>query len=337
MTADSSCLQGILHSICEASVRDLRDDGLVICNSIFSDRIVNIAAAGLLRQTVPLIRPVVGGIQLNRLFLRTIGQQVDCHAGGTIAVSVIAVFPNLGHIDLSLFSCMCICHGVREGSVGSLCNRRRVIGYRVFSNRVVNSGTVGLLVQTRPGMCPAIASVQFDRINLCAVFQQVDHDTERTIAILVVGIFPNLRNRNLGLFRRMAVGQGSDCSILISVCQRITRGQVLFTPGIGDQLSFVILRKMINSRRPVIRGVQRNGTNLGRTVHKVNCQAVRTDTILVVRIRPFLGDCSGSLFFSIGNGHLTGAVSAVRIASSTDCGSFYYIIGKVVDRSVCII
>ena len=94
---------------------------------------------------------------------------------------------------------------------------------------------------------------------------------------------------------------------------------------------------MINRRSPVICRGQRNGIHLGRTVHQVDGQAVGTDTVLVVRVEPFLGHGNGGFFLGIGNDHLTRAVSAVGIARSAGRGSFDYIIGKVIDRSVCVI
>ena len=219
LTADIRCLQSILHCICEASVSGLGDFGRVVRNCVFSYRVINALTAGLLRQVVPLISPVIFFIQFYGRCLCTVSPQVDSHTGGTIAIPVVAVFPNLGHFDLRLFGCMGICDGVREGSVCSLCNLRRVVGYSVFRNRIVNSCTVGILVQIGPGMCPAVACIQLNGTNLCTVSQQVDRNAGRTIAILVVGVIPGLRNRNLGLLRCMAVGQGSNRAIPGSVRQ----------------------------------------------------------------------------------------------------------------------
>ena len=217
MAADSGRLQGILHSVCEASIRCFGDFGRVVRNCVFGDRVINVLTTGLLRQAVPLKGPVIFLIQFDGRCLCTVSQQVDSHAGRTITVPVVAVFPNLGHFDLRLFGCMGICDGVREGSVSSLCNLRRVVGYCVFRNRIVNSSTVGILVQIGPGMCPAVACIQLNGTNLCTVSQQVDRNAGQTIAILVVGVFPLLRNRNLGLLRCMAVGQGSDRTISGSI------------------------------------------------------------------------------------------------------------------------
>ena len=230
---------------------------------------------------------------------------------------------------------MLVGNSISEGSVCCLGDRRGVVRYRVFCDRVVDVCTAGLLIQVRPGIRPLVIGAQLNRLSgFLAVRKQLDRDILRLVAILVVSVVPDLCHLDPGLFRRMAVCQGCECAVLGSIGQRITCGQVLFAPGVGDQLSVVILRQMFNGRVPVVRRIQRNGANLGRTIHQVNCQAVRTDTILVVSVGPFLADSNGSLFFSIGDRHLSGAVSVIGIGRCADRRSFYYIIGKIIDRSI---
>ena len=148
---------------------------------------------------------------------------------------------------------------------------------------------------------------------------------------MVIVIKPLLINRYVDLSCRMGIGQSSDGAVLRISAEGISARQICFIPCVVNQLPIIILRQVINRRSPVVRHGQRNSSNLGRTVHQVDSQAVRTDTILVVRVGPFLGNRSKSFFLGIGNSHFTSAVSTVGIAHSSDRGSFYYIISKIID------
>ena len=154
---------------------------------------------------------------------------------------------------------------------------------------------------------------------------------------MVIVIKPLLINRYVDLSCRMGIGQSSDGTVLRISAEGISSRQICFIPCVVNQLPIIILRQVSNRRSPVVRRGQRNSSNFGRTVHQVNSQAVRTDTILVVRVGPFLGNRNESFFLGIGNSHFTSTVSTVGIARSADRGSFYYIIGKRVDITVSVV
>ena len=106
LAADLRGLQRVLYRICAASVGSLFDLGRIVRNLVFRHRVINIIAVGFLFKIVPGIRPVVGFVQFNGCFLRSVSKQVDCHIGRTGLILVVAVFPDLLNTHLGLLCCV---------------------------------------------------------------------------------------------------------------------------------------------------------------------------------------------------------------------------------------
>ena len=315
--------------------------GCIVRYRIFCNGVINILSALFLLQACKGVGPAVAFIQGSSYAgIHAVCQQLDNHFLRPVAVLVLIIFPDLVHLHLGLFSVVVVCDLVLESAIISFVyrNGRCVIIDRNFLNGVEDSRSVLVLRKISPGISPVVILVQFDVSNLSAVFQQVNSDFRGLIAVLVVGIVPNLKHLHLGLGRCMAVCQRSDRTICGSIGQRISAGQVLLTPGVGDRLAVSILQQVINGGCPVVRRTQRNGANLGGIIHQVNRQAFRTDAVLVVRVRPFLGNCRGSFFLYIGNCYLP-AVIIIRIVicRCSEGVGFNYIIGKSMYRSIIIV
>ena len=297
-TADFGSLQRILHCIGEASIRSLRDHGCIVRNRVFCDRVVNIAAAGLLLQVLPAIGPVVVSIQLSRFNLRAVSQQVDSHTVRTAAVLVVAVLPDLRHIDLGLFSCVLIGNCIGKGSVSCLGNRRGVVRHRVFCHGIVDICTAGLLLKVRPGICPLVLSIQFDRLaGFCAVCKQLDRDFLRPVVVLVVSIVPDLRYLDPGLFSCVLIGNciGKGSVFCLGNCRGVVR-HCVFCYSVFDFCSVGILVQTGPAVSPAVGRIQINGFNLFTVGQQVDSDLGRTIAILVIAVLPNLRNTDFSFF-----------------------------------------
>ena len=295
LTADIRGLQRILHCIGEASVSSLRDYGCIVRNRVFSDRVVDILAAGLLRQVLPAVGPAVLSIQLDGVNLCSVSQQVDSHAFRTAAILVVAVLPDLRHIDLGLFSCMSIGNSIGEGTVFCLCDLGSVVRYRFFGDGVVDFCSVGVLGQTGPAVGPVVGCIQIDRFNLCSIGQQVHRDLGRTIAILVIAVLPDLRNTDFSFFCCMRICQG--IAEVASTVLREVNGLLIafryrdFIDSVLDQFTLLVLVELVPLILPAVALIKCHRRADVLTVSfQLYGKFIGTDAVLIARILPDLQD-----------------------------------------------
>ena len=329
LTADFCCLQRVLDGICECTVCVLCNSGSIIGNFFFSDCITDICSACLLRKLRPGIGPVIAFIQLYSLDLGSVSQQVYGHFRRTISILVIAVLPFLRDLYFCFFCCM----GVGQGSdctlLVSVC--QRIARRQIFlCPCIIDQGSVGILRQIGNLCFPTVLLIQ----NHILAVAQRNCQARRTDTVLVVRIVPDLLHGNFGLFQIVFICQRRDRSFCTVIRNGITCRHILFCPAVGNQLSVIIFRQMIDRGCPVVRSIQCDSINYCCASLQVNGHAVRTLSVVVIRVVPDLPDRRGCLFFCIGDRYLPGAVSAVGICRGAGRCSFYYIIGKTIDRTV---
>ena len=152
--------------------------------------------------------PLVVFVQRHFADFFTVRQQLHCHVVRTEAFLIIIVVPDLLNTDPGLFSCVLVGNSIGEGAVTCLFNLGGIIGHRIFSDSVFNSLSGFLLRQFRPAVSPAVGRIQNNRFQFRAVGHQVHSHAGRTIAILVIVVFPLLRYADFGLAGNMRVRQG---------------------------------------------------------------------------------------------------------------------------------
>ena len=328
----------VCHVILEVScfILVFGNTGCIVCHRILCHGVNNFYSVLFLLQAGEGITPAVAFIQFGCFAgVHAVSQQLDDHFIRPVAILVFIVFPDLVYLNLGLFSFVIVCNMVLESAVIRFVfgDGRCVLIDRVFLYCITDVASVFFLRKIGPGISPAVFFIQFDVCNLRAVFQQVNRNFFRLVAILVVGIIPDLQHLDLSLCRSMAVCQRSECALFSVVRNGVSAGYV-FTPGIVDFLAVIVFPQVFHGSGPTVRLAQSNGRDLGIAVHQVHSNAVGADAVLVAVIGPFLLNRYRGLCFCIGDGYLSASIAIVGICRRTKCRSFYYIIGKIIDRTV---
>ena len=279
--------------------------GGIICHRLFSDSVFNSLSGFLLRQFRPAVSPAVGRIQNNRFQFRAVGHQVHSHAGRTIAILVIVVFPLLRYADFGLAGNMRVRQGIAEVSGGVLCEGNiLLIAVRYFSfiHCVFDLFTLFELIQLGPLMDPVVALIQFNRCtDSLSVSFQLYADTVRTDTILILVVFPFLLNGNINLTGLMFIGKRISevarvvlferYSILVSVRHRG------FFHTVDDLFAILILVKVIPGVSPAVLLAQSYGVaNLHSVSLQLYADAGRLHAVLVLFVIPDLFNRNLDLF-----------------------------------------
>ena len=126
---------------------------------------------------------------------------------------------------------------------------------------------------------------------LNTVRQQVDRDALRPLSVLIVPVIPDLRPGHLNRLRHMTVGD--DEALL---CASRNRSGVAFRHthllnGIGDGFAAALLIQAGPCVSPAVRFVQRHRISRFLSVRvQLNLYAVRALPVLIILVRPVLGD-----------------------------------------------
>ena len=179
----------------------------------------------VLVQTGERGRPLVGRGQRRLIDLLAVGKQRHGDALGPLAVPVVIVVPDLRDRDLGLLGLV----GVRDGE--AVCHVAAVHGLVIVLDLGFLDAVLDLLVavvvdvEIGPGVAPVLRARQRDGIaQRDAVGEQLDFDALGPLAVLVVRVVPDLRDRDIAQ-RHAAVRKG-DADLLALVDQLDAGAQV---------------------------------------------------------------------------------------------------------------
>ena len=293
------------------------------------DRVGDRLASLVLREVLKRVRPVVvfGQHLLSHGLLVRARSLVkdDRHALQTHFVRIVEVVPDLGDRHLNGIGLVAVGDvvaflgiagdglngvlGAVEVDLVALSDR---IAFRVrLDDRVFDLVALGgLLIQIDPDVGPVVLPLEFDQGNgriqrdrrLADLgLEQHEHIIRGPLAILVVAVLPQLRDRHGGLAGRVGVGQRRHGAVDGGPGQAVALGQAVLglDPVVGDLIArIVILGQVLNGLRPVVVGSEDHIGDRGAVhVHSPGLarvqrdgQGLGTDARLVVVILPCLDD-----------------------------------------------
>ena len=280
------------------------DHGVVAFHGDLSDAVNDLNAIGILVQIGESAVPVVAIAQGNGLAgSLTIGNQLNSDVVGTDAVLVIAVLPDLDHIDRGLLRSVGIGHVETIDLSG-------VLIHSIFSNGVDDLSTMILVLgQIVEAPAPVVSLGNGHGVNDLTIGQQVDGDGLGALAVLVVVVNPGLGTGNSSGLRGMGVGDGVAVCLIAVDCGGIA-GHGNLSDGIGNLNTASVLVQLDEGAGPVVALVQDQGlVGFGTIGQQLNRNVLGTDAVLVIVILPCLGDSDGGLRGSVGVGHVEAVVS----------------------------
>ena len=265
--------------------------GLVAFHRLFGHGVLNGLASLVDRQVVEGVLPLAAGISRHggALHLLAIGQQVHGDLGGTLAILVVSVVPDLLAGDAGGSRLMGVddVGALHLGGVDVL----QVLGQH-FLNGVLDLLASHMSGQLGEGVLPVAVRVSGHggRLSNLAVVDrlhsshQVHGDALGTQAILVVVVVPDLLAGNAGLARRVAVGDG------VALDLGGVFIHLVFGHGVGDQLAIGVSIQIGEAELPVAVHIRSHisAVDLGAVGQQVHLDAGGTLAILVVSVAPDL-------------------------------------------------
>jgi len=288
-------------------------EGITRGQLFFFPSVADLNAIGILGQVLHLGSPMVTLVQGHDMFsCLAVSLQRHIQAGGTDVIAVAVIVPDLDHSGFGLFGRVAVGQGGDSAVLGSIA-QAVTLGHVAFRPGVGDLAAVGILGQILNSSAPVVGLVQGHNIaGSHAIGVQGHRQALRTLAILVVGVVPNLLHGGNGLFGGMGVGDGSQCtafngSRLIASLGIISRHSL--APGVGDFHTIGILGQVLNGSSPLVLLVQHN---LG-AVGELHRQAGGALAILVGGIGPnllhgSLGSFGGVL---VGHGEAIGHIARI--------------------------
>ena len=218
--------------------------------------------------------------------------QVDTQTLRSLSILVIAVVPYLPDCCFCRLRCM----GVRDRvfCLAFVCSHSLGVArrYADFVYRVVDGCLVCILCKFCPGVAPVVCCIQLYRIpTVLSVCIKLYSDACCTDSILVVIVGPDFSYTHTGLFRCIFIGQGCNFSIYTGVCQAVAFRHASFAPAVYDIRSVCFLREVLYCCCPAIIFIQGNCCYDCVSLHQVDTQTLRSLSILVIAVVPYLPDC----------------------------------------------
>ena len=243
------------------------------------------------KTTCPLV-PFAQGQCLSCIL--SVRQQLHCDALRTDSILVIVVLPGLGHSHTGLSWGITVCDVIAI----DCCS---VIGHRILSDCIVNQCAILILRQVREAPFPTVI---FSHC-LCFIFQfctvgiQTDSDGFRTLSILVLCIIPGFCSGNVYSLRCMAVGDYISCRS-VPGNRSIIIGNLHFLYGVGNLFPICVNIQVCKTTCPPVPFAQGQCLSCILSVRQqLHCDALRTDSILVIVVLPGLGHSHTGLSWGI--------------------------------------
>ena len=165
--------------------------GSILCHGLLIYRVVDGHAIGIFVQLAPAVGPAVGGGQGHAVTcLHTVCQQMHDNGGGTLAVLVILIIPNLADGDMRLLSLVGI--GDDKALLDGAGHNAGVAGDSRFFHGIDDLGAVFVLIQRRQRVGPVVGGGQLHGGHQSAVAVDIDGNGLGTYAILVICVIPDL-------------------------------------------------------------------------------------------------------------------------------------------------
>ena len=217
--------------------------------------IVDQNAVTILRKTADRCRPVVTGVQFDRIPVSE-GHNDLCRA---LAGGIVKVYPLFRHRGRGGLRCVGVCDRCRSIRYRS-CRAvsRRVICYRHFFPCIDVFGSSVILWKICCRVCPVIGIIKSSSIDLVSILFKDHHNFSRTLSILVIGIVPVLFYRQREVF----------LDIIVFIVYRYQIFRVF-----GDLLFCVSVNDTVRSQRIVRRNIALGDFIFGSRIKTVDLDA----------------------------------------------------------------
>ena len=168
-----------------------------------------------------------------------------------------------------------------------------------FGDGVVDFLAIFILRQVSEAVLPVVCLRHGLVFEFLSVLQQLNVDACWANAILVVGVVPSLRPRNLRGGRRVGVDQVVAGNLLI------VASHIIFIDCISNLLPVLVDWQVIEAVLPLIGCSHLLGLNLGAVSEQLNGDTAWPLAVLVVGVFPGLGPGHLRRFWSVGVGYGT--------------------------------
>ena len=226
----------------------------------FLNDILDRLAVFVLRNIRKLARPFVDRGDFLGVDLILSVKNADNYGFRTDAVLIISVIPVLGDTNVNRLRL------VRVGDRKAILNTAADLGIvpirNILGDFVYKSCSAGTLRQILEFCGPLSAFVQFRRGDFLFVLQKSDRYRLRTNAVAVIIIFPDLRDIDSNLLRRMGVGDNeirftvfvSRCFPCIGSCTVRSGDHIIryFLDRVNDLLTVAADLQLLEDCRPLI-------------------------------------------------------------------------------------
>ena len=245
----------------------------------FCPEVFNLFAGFILGKSGDYCIPAVCFVQC---YLCSVAQS-EFQFSRSLSILIISIVPHFHDSCFCLFRCVAVCKSCDRSLYAGVGQR---VAFRqsglVFCPGVNDLDSRCILRKFINCCCPFIA---FAQCYFGSVAQS-DGQAFRSLAVLVVRIVPHLLDSCLCLFGCVAVRKSCNRSFLAvsGQCIAFRQAGLVFCPGVADFLTVCILRKSGNCCCPFVLFVQ----CYSFSVAQLDCQALRSDSVLVVRIVPHL-------------------------------------------------
>ena len=212
--------------------------GLVTFNGVLGDAVLDLLTSHMSGQVFEAVLPAVlsshgdglGGLEVDSLHS---SHQVHGDAFGTQAILVITVVPNLHAGDAGLARRVAVGDGDEASFLIGL-DLGGVFGHRIFGHGVGDQLAASIGIQIGEAELPVAVHVgsHVNVLDLVAVGQQVHGDADRTLAILVLSVAPDLLAAHRGLDDLVGVGDGEAVDV----------GGVAIHRSLGDGVGDILTR-----------------------------------------------------------------------------------------------
>ena len=161
---------------------------------------------------------------------------MDCDRSGTLAILVVGVIPNLSNRDRGGLWRIRVGDGEIPSSI--FCNFSCIQRWHFFFHRIDNLLSCLIFSQTCELGCPTSCNCQATLINLGLLtidfFVECNVNTQWTLAILVVGIFPSLGNSKINQLWCVFI---SNCTGILIDDRSLIATDLSLRNSVGNQLT----------------------------------------------------------------------------------------------------